>query len=410
MIRRDQIRPNSGLPAVLLVWWMAVAAGVALTAPWGAWAAEAAGSAAANSDARPTAEALLVRGVRGFEGSDMRVGLRSLEEALRLRPGWPLARTSVAAAVLRSGQFGRARSEYSALLGEAEARALASGDLAASELPPATDADVLFGLAVSYHFLGNHREAERLYRAYADLVGPTSREAGRAYARLAEMIRAEDIAWGDADAEEAKALAVDPRIASAPLVPDFPVLEEHAELIPYLRPIELAPGRAQSPDAYESLPVLARWEPTVEETVAGAGAAEDTAATEDSTAVADSTTAADSAPVPGYLTIEILVDTDGLPSELAAPGEDGTPDDLATEFEAVRTWRFDPAVASSGVDTLAWIAFEIDVLRTPGAGPVGDSGAAGTGEEPPGQAPTGQEPPGRDSPAADGFRGGGTKP
>ncbi|MCK4409209.1 MAG: hypothetical protein KAW67_03945, partial [Candidatus Eisenbacteria sp.] len=194
----------------------------------------------------PSVEALLARGIAHSAGSEMRAGLDELRAAVRREPGYTLARRSLAIALLRAGRFGEAEAEFAATLGKEHALELSSGRLSSADLPGSTDADALLGLATSVQTQGRAREAERLYRAYADLVGPMSRDAGRAYFRLHELATDSGVQWLDADAELAKALAVDPNIRSATLLPAFTDPSTHPELEPYLRPIELSHSRADT--------------------------------------------------------------------------------------------------------------------------------------------------------------------
>ncbi len=313
-----------------------------------------------DAHASASAEALYVRSTRPVRGSDMRRALDDLERALVLRPGWLPARRELAVAVLRSGDFERALDLFGALAGGSVADGIASGDLSAADVPASVDAEALFGVGIARHYLGQTREAERTYRTYADLVGPTSAEAARAYFRLAELFRTAEAVWGSAEAEEAKALAIDPRVASENLFPAYPAPEEIPELAPYLRTISLSPGRVTEPGAYDALPALLSWSPTASDPQAAGG---------DSSWVAS--------PVP----VEILVDAGGRPAEIGP----ATPSDPLPGFDAaadaVLSWRFEPAVAA-GRDTSAWILFEIDVLHPEqtDAAESDTTAAAGVGE------------------------------
>jgi len=311
-------------------------------------------------EASASPEALLVRATRATRGRDMKQALDDLDRALTLRPGWLPARRELAIAVLRSGDFERALELFGALAGESVANGIASGALSAADVPASVDAEALFGIAIARHYLGETREAERLYRTYADLVGPTSDDAARAYYRLAELFRSTDAVWGSAGAEEAKALAIDPRIASVALFPAYPELEEIPELAPYLKVISASPAHEAGPDAYDSLPVLLSWSPTASDPSAAGG---------------------DSSWVASPFPVEILVDPEGRPAEIGP----ATPSDPLPGFDAatdvVLTWRFEPAVAA-GRDTSAWILFEIDVLHpapTDAAAPDTTEPATGTG-------------------------------
>ncbi len=276
-------------------------------------------------------EAFLARGISRFAGSEMRAGLADLHSAVHLGPEHTLARKSLAIALLRAGRFDEAESEFTATLGEERTVALSSGQLSSVDLPDSIDADALLGLATSVQLQGRAREAERLYRAYADLVGALSKEAGRAYFRLHELAVESGVEWLDAEAELAKALAVDPDIRSAALLPAFIDPTTHPELEPYLRPIELSGSRADTTIEYDTLPLLSSW-----------AAPADTS--EMLLALAE-----------GNLRVEILVGADGFPDEVI-PVTPVTDEDLMPLTSAVGAWRFTPA-RSAGVDAPAWILF-----------------------------------------------------
>jgi len=286
---------------------------------------------AGNASGDPSLEALLARGISRSTGSEMRAGLADLRSSVRLEPGHTLARKSLAIALLRAGRFGEAEAEFTAGLGGERTRALSSGRLSSADLSDSIDADALLGLATSLQLQGRAREAERLYRAYADLVGALSKDAGRAYFRLHELATESGVEWLDAEAELAKALAVDPDIRSAALLPAFIDPTAHPELEPYLRPIELSGSRADTAVEYDTLPLLSRW-----------AAPADTS--EMLLALAE-----------GKLRVEILVGADGFPEEVI-PVTPVTDEDLTPLTSAVGAWRFTPARAA-GVDAPAWILF-----------------------------------------------------
>ena len=286
---------------------------------------------AADAPGDPSVEALLARGIAHSAGSEMHAGLEELRAAVRREPGHALAHRSLAIALLRAGQFGEAEEEFAATLGERRALALSSGRLSSADLPDSTDTDILLGLATSVQTQGRAREAERLYRAYAELVGPMSKDAGRAYFRLHELATDTGVEWLDADAELAKALAVDPDIRSATLLPTFTDPKTHPELEPYLRPIELSASRADTALEYDTLPLLSRW-------VAPA----DTSETLLSLAE-------------GKLQLEILVGADGSPDEVV-PVAPIAEEDLVPLTNAVGAWWFTPARAA-GENAPAWILF-----------------------------------------------------
>ena len=68
-------------------------------------------------------------------------------------------------------------------------------------LPDSFDPDALLGLATAVQLQGRARvrEAERLHRTYAELTGPMSKEAGRAYFRLHELATESGVEWLDAE-------------------------------------------------------------------------------------------------------------------------------------------------------------------------------------------------------------------
>lgn len=286
---------------------------------------------AADAPGDPSVEAFLARGISRSTGSEMRAGLADLRSAVRLEPEHTLARKTLAIALLRAGRFGEAEAEFTAGLGEERTLALSSGRVSSADLSGSIDADALLGLATSVQLQGRAREAERLYRAYADLAGALSKDAGRAYFRLHELATESGVEWLDAEAELAKALAVDPDIRSAALLPAFIDPTTRPELEPYLRPIELSGSRADSTVEYDTLPLLSRW-----------------------TAPAD-TSEMLLALAEGKLQLEILVGADGFPDEVI-PVTPVTDEDLTPLTSAVGAWRFTPARAA-GENAPAWILF-----------------------------------------------------
>jgi tetratricopeptide (TPR) repeat protein len=339
-VTRPRIRRNlASLLSFSVLVWVLVAGGPtgASNGPDEASDGPSASTEAAEADTcRATPAALLVQGVRAFERQDMRAGLELLARVVDERPRWEPALAVEAGALLRSGRFAEAAERYRSLLGEDRANALSDGSLTARDLRTAVDPELVLGLATATHQLGNHRAADRLYRAYADLVGPTSPRAARAYWRLSEMFSEADVSWGDAAAERAKALAVDPTIAAKATLPDHPDLRSIPETEPYTREIALAPDREGPAGPVESLPVLVRWS---EPAFPDGGVTAERRAEE----------------------IEILVGERGHPEELALPSEL----DLGTEpgaslAEAVMEWCFEPAEGESGA-VAAWIVFGVDV-------------------------------------------------
>ena len=304
----------------------------------------------ADAPGGPAVEALLARGIAHSMGSEMRAGLEELRAAVRREPGHTLARQSLAIALLRTGRFSEAEAEFAATLGERRALELSSGRLSSTDLPDSTDTDILLGLATSVQIQGRAREAERLYRTYAELVGPMSRDAGRAYFRLHELATDTGAEWLDADAELAKALAVDPDIRSATLLPAFTDPRAHPELEPYLRPIELSVSRADTALEYDTLPLLSRWVAPADTSEALLSLAE------------------------GELQLEILVGADGSPDEVI-PVTPIADEDLVPLTSAVGAWWFTPASAS-GENAPAWILFGRAAEAEAADGETDDGGAA----------------------------------
>lgn len=319
-------RPVGVIAATLL-------ATAALTAALGPRAAAQGTTGESAASVGPSFEALLARGIAHSSGSDMRAGLEELRAAARLEPGNELARKSLAIALLRTGRFGEAEDEFALSMGRQRATALASGLLTAADLPDSFDPDALLGLATAVQLQGRARvrEAERLHRTYAELTGPMSKEAGRAYFRLHELATESGVEWLDADAELAKALAVDPNIRSAMILPAFTDPGTLPDLEPYLRPIELSAAKTDTAVEYDVLPALARW-------VAPADTSESLVALGE-----------------GKLRLEILVGENGHPVEVVpvAPVAD---EELAPLAGTVGQWRFEPALAG-GENVPAWILF-----------------------------------------------------
>jgi tetratricopeptide (TPR) repeat protein len=303
--------------------------------------ADATGAAPAAADTcRPTLEALLVRGVRMFARQEMREGLEVLAAVVGKRPAWGPAESAYAGALLRSGRFAEAADGFAGLIGEETARLLARGTLSARDLALPVDPEHVLGLAIARHHLGEHRAADRLYRSYADLVEPTSEHAARAYFRLSEMYAEIDVAWGDAEAERAKALAVDPLIETRLALPDLPDASAIAETEPYTREIVLAPDRPEPEEALESLPVLIDWVPPTFTDLA-----------------------ADTEWERGA--VEILVGATGRPEDLALPSElDLGSGPGAALGDAAMTWCFEPAQGESGAIAL-WITLGVDLPAAP---------------------------------------------
>jgi tetratricopeptide (TPR) repeat protein len=337
-------RPGGAFAATLL-------AAAALTAVLGATAAAQDTSGQSAAAIEPSFEALLARGISHSAGSEMKAGLEELRSAVRLEPGNELAHRSLAIALLRTGRFGEAEDEFALAIGRQRAAELASGLLTAADLTDSLDPDTLLGLATAIQFQGKARarEAERLHRTYAGLMGPMSKEAGKAYFRLHELAEESGVEWLDADAELVKALAVDPNIRSAMLLPEFTNPSSLPNLEPYLRPVELSSTRADTAVRYDALPVLARW-----------------------VAPAD-TSGSLLALAEGHLRLEILVDENGRPVEVVpmAPVDDG---ELAALVSTVDQWRFEPATAG-GANAPVWILFGAEADEEEG-----DTAGAGADE------------------------------
>jgi hypothetical protein len=267
---------------------------------------------------------------------ETRAGLEVLERVLGERPAWAPALGAYAGALLRSGRFAEAADGYATLLGDGRARALGRGELSARDLDRPVDPEHVLGLAVARHYLGEHRVADRLYRAYADLVDPISERAARAYWRLGEMFDAADVSWGDAAAERAKAIAVDPAIETRIVLPDLPDVESIPETEPYTREIALAPDRPAPEGALASLPVLIRWVGPEFEDVDADAEWERSA-------------------------VEILVGGNGRAGDVALPSElDLGSGPGAALAGAAGEWCFEPALGESAA-VATWIIFEVEV-------------------------------------------------
>jgi TonB family protein len=279
----------------------------------------------------PSAAALVARGIGHYEQRAMREGVRELERAVALRPGWTTAQMALSTALLRGGSFDRALAGFEELLGVDTARGLASGALEAGDLAVPADADAVLGLAVAKHQLGKLREADRLYRCAADLWGPSSRESARAYYLLSEMLGETRVPWGDPDGERAKALALDPSVADSDVLPAFVDPTVDPELEPYTWSVAIARRDSLLP-VPDSPPALAEWR-TQE-----IGAASE---------------------FQGTVTVEALVTRNGSVAEATVTGPAGIAQDLAdAAVQAVGAARFEPAVVS-GVAAEAWIVISI---------------------------------------------------
>lgn len=294
--------------------------------------ADSAGIAGArDAPPAPSAAALVARGIGHYQNRAMNEGLRELERAVGLRPGWTTARSALAAALLKSGRFDRALAEYETLLGADTARGLASGALEAGDLAAPVDVDAVLGLAVAHGQLGKLREADRLYRCAADLWGPSSKESARAYYLLSEMLSEERVPWGDPEAESAKALALERDVDGPGLLPSFVDPKTDPELEPYTWPVAAVQRDSILP-VPDTPPMLAEWlTPEIK------------AASE----------------FQGTVTIEALVTRGGRASEAVVVAPAGISQELNdAAVRAVSSARFEPATVG-GVAAEARIALEI---------------------------------------------------
>jgi len=311
----------------------------------------AVGAASAVPDAADR-EALLARGIRLYTTGDLRTGVDLLRSVGEEHADWPAARRALGAALVRAGLDEEARAVYEALLGRDRALALAAGDFKADDLDASVEADDLLGLGMTYELRGEPRPAERLYRAFADHVGPTERDAARGYRRLAILFEELSVPWGDPAAERAKADAVDPRAAAGPGLPRFPAPEDDPSLAPYMRTIEPSTARAESLTTYDTPPWLVHWEPLSVEVVPSepAGRLRDVA-------------------------VEVRIDTTGVPHD-ATPVEAALSDTVASALaSSLSAWRFAPA-RRDGRPVETWV---VVTAKIPAAAPAGQG--------PPGAAP-----------------------
>jgi hypothetical protein len=291
-----------------------------------------------------------------FRKSDLLVGLDLIELAAAARPDWLLARRALANALLRSAKWHRALAEYQALIGPDRAEALAAGTSAVGDLESPIDPVDVLGLACAEEGLGHGRRADRLYRAYADLVGPETPAAAIAYSRLAYMFDSAQVPWGDAGAERAKALALDPAIEDRNTLPPFTDPASIEDLEPYTRKIALAPGHEEPENGYDALPVLIRWRPPEKALPLGS-------------------------PLRRTAAVDVLVDVEGVPSEVLLPESlDPTRGSGAAVEAAVLGWRFEPA-RSRREPAPAWITIEVGLPNVlPAAGSQEETASAEAGE------------------------------
>ncbi len=310
-----------------------------------------------------TPEALVVYGVRGMDGRDMREGLADLERAVQLRPGWKLAERAYAYALVRFGRFREAGRILVTLIGPELAAALEKGEATGSGAAGVVDPEDVMALAIVRGETGAYRESDLLYRAYADIVGETTPDAARAYRRLADMYEASGVPWGDASVEAARALATDPAIESVSTLPRYPDLTSEPGFAPYLRQVSPAGDHEPPEGGFDRLPRLAEWPPPGESPAA----------------VRSGKTAE----------VELLVGEQGRVIEASVPEDAGLTSTQAAAVEnAAAGLRFEPAL-SGGLPAEAWILFEMDVPAVAAGGDSLD------GQDAPGQVRP--EPAGPDS-------------
>jgi TonB family protein len=309
---------------------------LALGAVGGAGGTEPAGSPAGGpppAGAGPSAAALVVRGIMDYQARAMRRGTEELERAAAMRPDWRPARMGLASALLRNGEFERARAWFEAVVGEEAVRDLASGGRVTERLPAPPDPEALLGLAASLDGLGRTREADRLYRAAADVWGPASRDAARAYYLLSLMLEGHRVPWGDPEAELAKANALDPRVGERSALPPFADPAADPELEPYTWPVAHARADSAHPSP-GAPPALAEWT---------AGASDGPPQFE------------------GAIRVEALVAEDGSVVEAEVVSPQGLSDAVReAAVAAVAAARFEPpASGGGGGEPSAWVSIEV---------------------------------------------------
>lgn len=296
--------------------------------------------ARAATDERETAEAALVRGLELYRSGEMRTGLETIRAAASRLRELPAASSLYAVVALRSGNFREAERLFTGILGGSTAAGLASGETTARTLGRAVDREALLGLAVCRGELGALREADRLFRAFIDLSGPTSRDAARAYSLMAGLYETAGISWGDPDAARASSSAIAPDLAPREVLPPFPDPANDESLEPYTRAIEPAAGQTVRVDSLSSLPRLIRWSRP--------------------------------APIQGspllppnvVVRVELLVTEDGLVDSMR-PAWEADPGDEASESaeSAAASYLFEPALDLSGSPVSLWILRDIAVPR-----------------------------------------------
>jgi len=339
-------------------------------------AAAGASEAVSGPEDAPAPEARLVRAYGLLQS---RQGTEALAEFRAIAvdaPDWPTARLALGGALLRRGLFAEARREYTGAIGEAKAAAIENGEAASSDLSPDL-LDALLGLAICRDEEGATRQADRLYRAYADEIGAMTPNASRAFYRLAAMLERTGVPWGDAEAERARALALDPGVESAGTLPPLPDLGADPASEPYTRVVELDEADAPDDAAEITPPVLVRYAvPSTPDTmVAGASTSE-------------------------MLSVGLTVTADGSVDDVRIEGCETLDCEqlIAITFAASRWW-FEPAM-QDGSPVAADVRFPVPVAqrtaptREPSASSAqqGSSEAGGSDERPQGRGDTGGQP------------------
>ncbi len=178
--------------------------------------------------------------------------LEVLREVVAASPDWETATLALGSTLIRRGLFAEARSEYEPIVGTSTVETIENGDGTSADLTRG-QLEALFGLAICRDEEGAVRQADRLYRAYADRMGLASPDAARAFYRLAMMLERTDMPWGDANAERARALALDPNIGASDMLPPLPDPAADARTEPYTRLITLV-GIEPSHSGVEAAP------------------------------------------------------------------------------------------------------------------------------------------------------------
>ncbi len=194
------------------------------------------------------------------------------------------------------------------------------------------------------------------------------------------MLERVGVSWGDAEAERARARALDPEIEQRSTLPDPPDLQDDPLTEPYTRPIvvlgrprsgavtgdsaaappdslatpepdSLAAPPADPPDSEITTPRLLRYDPPT-----GAVTAEDHG---------DTLSAA--AEPAGKLEVELVVDEDGVVQDVVIAECDRVPcETVAAVAFAAGRWRFSPATLD-GVPVDVRIHLPVPLLREEGS-------------------------------------------